>query len=74
MTRCQHCNRLTHSEDLIVEYDVKDQEKIDELRDLVDWVPKYMYNSPENYSPYEYGKLKCGDIWIHFRVKIEKVI
>lgn len=68
MSRCQHCKKLTHSEHLYVTYKSEDFEKVHELISLVDWIPKYMYekNELEKSSPYEYGKLKCGDIYIHF--------
>jgi len=68
MSRCQHCNKLTHSEDLIVEYEIKDQDKVYELTNLENWTPAYMY--AHNPSPNEYGKLKVGDIYIHFKAKI----
>ena len=70
MTRCQHCNKLTHSEDLIIEYDAADQEKVSELTSLTGWTPKYLYSKDDpHFVASEYGKLKCGDIWIHFRAK-----
>ena len=71
MTRCQHCNKLTHSEDLDVYYAIEDQEKIHELIDLSNWTCKYMYNKNDKRmnNPNEYGKLKCGDIYIHFIAK-----
>ena len=70
MTRCQHCKKLTHSENLIVEYDSKDHDKVFELASLEGWVPFYMYNRDYLQITNEYGKLKCGDIWIHFRGKL----
>lgn len=35
---------------------------------LSNWTSAYMYskNELENLWPNEYGKLKCGDIYIHF--------
>lgn len=72
MTRCQHCKKLTHSIDLVVEYEIEDQDKVFELTSLEDWKPKYLYSNFEAIPPEEYGKLKCGDIWIHFRVKKRK--
>ncbi len=63
MTRCQHCKKLTHSEDLNVYFDMADYDKVSELRDMEKWVPAFMYN---NHQPSEVGKLKCGDIIIHF--------
>ena len=66
MSRYQHCDKLTHSEDLFVEYDISEQGKVFQLTSLKNWTPKYMYSSDE---PSEYGKLKCGDIWIHFIAK-----
>ena len=69
MSRCQHCNKLTHSEDLYVEYDVADQDKIIELRSLIGWTPRYKYYEGADCSRSEYGKLKCGDIYIHFIAK-----
>lgn len=68
MSRCQHCKKLTHSEDLYVFFKREDLEKIYELLRLINWTPKYMYDKEdlENSSPNEYGKLKCGDIYIHF--------
>lgn len=71
MSRCQHCNKLTHSEDLVVYYSKEDHDKISELSSLKDWMPLYMYSRNDDYPPLEYGKLKCGDIWIHFRVTNE---
>lgn len=71
MTRCQHCKKLTHPEDLYVTYKIEDQEKVSELSGLSDWTPKFMYShyDLENASSAEYGKLKCGDIYIHFLAK-----
>lgn len=69
MSRCQHCNKLTHSEHLIVEYDLSDGEKVYELRNLENWTCGFEYAHEKDFVPTEYGKLKCGDIWIHFRAK-----
>jgi len=69
MTRCQHCKKLTHSEDLYVEYNVEDQGKIMELSSLIGWTPFYQYAGISNSPTPEYGRLKCGDIYIHFLVK-----
>lgn len=70
MTRCPHCKKITHSEDLIVYYDIADQDKICELVQMADWTPPYLYSrNDEHFIPNEYGKLKCGDIYIHFRIK-----
>ena len=66
MTRCQHCDRLTHSEHLYVYFDHKDLDKVFELQSLECWTPGYMYDNRS--SPSEMGKLKCGDIYIHFVV------
>lgn len=69
MTRCQHCKKLTHSQDLIVYYDANDHDKVFELISLENWTPRYMYSRVDGVPPEEYGKLKCGDIYIHFREK-----
>lgn len=69
LSRCQHCDKLTHSEHLYVEYDAADQDKIFELTCLKDWAPAYMYFKGTDDKPFEYGKLKCGDIYIHFVAK-----
>ena len=69
MTRCQHCKKLTHSEDLFVEFDIADMDKIHELVALIDWQPFFMYANDHHGGSAEYGKLKCGDIWIHFVCK-----
>lgn len=68
MSRCQHCKKLTHSEDLYVTYKKEDFEKVMELRHLENWTAKFMYSPHEKSScpAGEYGKLKCGDIYIHF--------
>jgi hypothetical protein len=71
MTRCQHCNKLTHSEDVWVEYDIKDHEKITELQSLVGWKSPWEYWN-KDYPPNEVGKLKCGDIYLHFLAKKTK--
>lgn len=63
MARCQHCNKLTHSEDLYVYADVKDYDKIQELMEYVEWVPAYQY-IPKFKE--ELGYLKKGDIKIRF--------
>ena len=68
MSRCQHCNKLTHSEDLVVEYKIEDHGKVHELMSLKDWVPAYLYRNKDGHHS-EFGKLKCGDIWIHFLCK-----
>ena len=72
MTRCQHCKKLTHSEDFYVHYDLKDQDKIVELTNMPEWIPKYMYSTISYENPHEYGKLKIGDIYIHFVAFIKK--
>jgi hypothetical protein len=64
MTRCQHCKKLTHSEDLYVKFDIKDMDKIYELHSLQHWTPSFQYYFHDN--PLEIGKIKCGDIYIHF--------
>jgi hypothetical protein len=74
MSRCQHCKKLTHSEDLYVYFSTEDFEKVVELQELSNWTPKYLYaNSKTNLNDlsliHEYGKLKCGDIYIHFVCK-----
>lgn len=69
MSRCQHCNKLTHSEHLYVEYDPVDQNKVFELTSLIGWSPRYQYYQDADTSREEYGKLKCGDIYIHFIAK-----
>jgi hypothetical protein len=72
MSRCQHCNKLTHSEDLFVYVDVKDHDKIDELVRDIDWVPAYLY--PNHEIPYEFGYLKKCDIKIRFLVMCSEQI
>ena len=74
MARCQHCNKMTHSEHLNVYYDIKDQDKILELTYEKSWVSKYMYSIDGIYNPEEYGKLKVGDIVIHFISRDKKEI
>lgn len=69
MSRCQHCNKLTHSEDLFLEYNASDHAKVVELTRLDSWIPAYMYANESNFKLHEFGKLKCGDIWIHFSAK-----
>jgi len=64
MSRCQHCNKLTNSEDLYVYVDIKDYDKIKELMSSIEWKPAYMYLKHDN--PYEIGYLKKGDIKIRF--------
>lgn len=70
MSRCQYCHKLTHSEHLIVEYSPENQDKVYELTFLKEWTPKYQYATSES-DPAEYGKLKCGDIYIHFKLKLD---
>lgn len=70
MTRCQHCNKLTHSEDLYIKASVKDIDKIQELTRLSEWLMAYQYDTGK-LSPKEYGKLRCGDINIHFILEID---
>ncbi len=72
MSRCQHCKKLTHSEDLIVEYDSIDHDKVYELLNLEGWTSKYEYQDPDDPMFKDksiYGKLKCGDIYIHFKMR-----
>lgn len=45
MARCQHCDKLTHSEDLIVFFAPSDYEKVSELWNLSGWTAKY--NNPK---------------------------
>lgn len=63
MSRCQHCKKLTHSEDVYVTYDKKDHEKIIELRCAENWQCPWQYIGD---LPGEIGRLKVGDIYIHF--------
>lgn len=72
MARCQHCKKLTHSEDLIIYYDIEDQEKVNELTVLTNWTSVYMYSIHSAHNSGEYGKLQCGDICIRFRVKNDR--
>lgn len=73
MARCQHCNKLTHSEHVIVYYDIRDYEKISELTLLTNWTSAYMYPKDDSYHhSTEFGRLKCGDIYVHFRAKNEQ--
>ncbi len=67
MSRCQHCNKLTHSQHIKVYFEIEEFEKITELYELKEWIPAYMYDSSRD----EIGKLKCGDMWIHFCVLIK---
>jgi len=60
---------LTHSEDLFVEYNIEDQDKVFELTSLIGWTPRYQYYENAQVLHDEYGKLKCGDIYIHFIAK-----
>ena len=75
MSRCPHCKKLSHSEDLYVYVDMRDIEKIEELMADIDWVPAYMYAKHEN--PSEWGYLKKCDIKIRFMIlpseQIEKL-
>jgi len=71
MARCQHCKKLTHSEHVDIYFDLKDFEKIQELDCLKDWAPVYLYSNGEM-NPSEIGKLKCGDIVLHFIAVKEK--
>ena len=65
MAKCQHCNKLTHSEDVDVYFDIKDYEKIKELYELKNWLCAWQY-SQGVINPSEIGKLRCGDIVLHF--------
>lgn len=69
MARCQHCDKLTHSEDVNVYFAPEDYEKICELNSLENFVPGYEYLKA---IKDEYGKMKCGDIWMHFIQKETK--
>lgn len=68
MTRCQHCKKLTHFEDLDVYYDINDFDKVRELLEMENWTPKHMYLQSDDRinNRNEYGELKVGDIYIHF--------
>ncbi len=72
MSRCQHCNKLNHSEDLYVYVNMQDIEKIEELTRDIDWVPAYMYSKLE--IPEEWGYLKKCDIKIRFILKSSEQI
>jgi hypothetical protein len=74
VSRCQHCGKLTHSQHVYVSYKKEDADKIYELSQLEKWTPQWQYTSDELYesSPNEYGKLKCGDIYVHFVMEIEQ--
>jgi hypothetical protein len=68
MSRCQHCKKLTHSEDVNVYYDVINQEAINELAQMEHWTPKFLYAQDDfrSNAPQEFGKLRVGDIVLHF--------
>ena len=70
MARCQYCKKLTHSEKLKVYFELKDMDKVQELFELSDFTPAYMY---DHISPEEMGKLKCGDILLHFQAILKKI-
>lgn len=70
MTRCQHCNKLTHSHHLNVYVNSNDMDKVVELQSLIDWTTAYMYANKST-DPREYGTLKCGDIILHFICLLE---
>jgi len=54
-----------------VEYDPEDQDKIFELSTLEGWTFVNMYTYIcQNIPAEEYGMLKCGDIYIHFKIKL----
>lgn len=74
MARCQHCKKLTHSEHLYVEYDVSQQNQVDELSESLGWKPSSEYILSSQVKPNEYGRLKCGDIYIHFIVKSHIIV
>jgi hypothetical protein len=63
MARCQHCNKLTHSEHLDVYFEIDDYQKVQELFALQNWLSAWQYHSDR---ANEIGRLKCGDIVIHF--------
>lgn len=71
MSKCPHCNKLTHPEDLYVEYEPEDQELVQELSNLEGWTYRHGYrlNDPRSVDSAEFGRLKCGDIIIHFRMR-----
>jgi hypothetical protein len=63
MTRCQHCKKLTHSEHMNVYFDIEDMDKIREFQELEQWRPALAYEAED---PNEIGKMKIGDIFLHF--------
>lgn len=65
MSRCKHCNMLTHSERLNVYFDMRDADKVEELFRSEHWKSVWEYSCREN-DQRELGYLKCGDIYIHF--------
>jgi len=67
MSRCPHCNKLTHPEDLCVYVDENDYDKIEELMADINWTSAYMYAKHDN--PDEIGFLKKCDIKIRFILK-----
>jgi hypothetical protein len=73
MTRCQHCNKLTHSEHVNVYFKTCDFDTISEITSLTAWTAVYIY-ADQKTPPEEYGKLKCGDIILHFIQDIKEEI
>ncbi len=64
MSRCQHCDKLTHNQHMNVYINIEDMEKLEELQSLASWNPAFSYNPKHNA---EYGKLKLAcDIVLHF--------
>jgi hypothetical protein len=61
MSRCQNCKEVTHFEHLNVYVSTEDYETVLELEDNPNWTPVYNFA-----NLYEFGKLKVGDIVIHF--------
>ena len=72
MTRCQHWDKLTDSEHVNIYYKFCDHDKIYELSQLSNWIPIFIYCTPD-YPMEEIWKLKCGDIFLHFITIPDKI-
>lgn len=71
MSRCQHCHKLTHSEHLDVYFDQESIEKVQEIERMQGWTHAHMYDAHDKRrdNAAEFGKIKVGDIIVHFIVK-----
>jgi hypothetical protein len=68
MNRCNCCKQIIQCHHLAVQVVPQDCDKLLGLVSLQEWEYKYQYGDKST-PVEEYGRLKCGDCYIHFIIR-----